>query len=74
MIRRPNEAIKNRAIAPKKLKNNRQDKTMKLWLVSIKLKAIVSLECMVKPLVTNNKKTKDCNQLKKWRIQHLILI
>lgn len=74
MIRRPNEAIKNRAIAPKKLKNNSKDKTMKLWLVSIKLKAIVSLECMVKPLITNNKKTKDCNQLNKWRIQHWILI
>lgn len=65
MIKRPNKVTKNRRIQQKKLKNSSKDKIMKLQFALDRQKAVVSLEWLVKALRTNNKKTKDYNQLKK---------
>ena len=65
MIKRPNKVTKNRRIPQKKLKNSSKDKIMKLQFALDRQKAVVSLEWLVKALRTNNKKTKDYNQLKK---------
>ena len=65
MIKRPNKVTKNRRIPQKKLKNSSKDKIMKLQFALDRYKAVVSLEWLVKAQRTNNRKTKDYNQLKK---------